>query len=64
MDNQGREQGEWKEFYETGHLRAIGNYLDDYVGCDVGCYYTDNTFAGAWQPYFVSLPNVPIFDLM
>ena len=28
MDNQGREQGEWKEFYESGRLRAIGNYVD------------------------------------
>ena len=28
MDNQGREQGEWKEFYESGKLRAIGNYVD------------------------------------
>ena len=34
-----------------------------YVGCDVGVYYTDNTFAGAWQPYFTSLPNVPVYDL-
>lgn len=34
-----------------------------YVGCDVGVYYCDNTFAGVWQPYFTSLPNVPIFDL-
>ncbi len=33
-----------------------------YVGCDVGVYYMDNTF-GTWQPYFVSLPNVPIDDL-
>lgn len=28
MDDQGREQGEWKEFYENGKLRAIGNYVD------------------------------------
>jgi antitoxin component YwqK of YwqJK toxin-antitoxin module len=28
MDNQGREQGTWKEFYESGHLRGIGNYVD------------------------------------
>ncbi|CAN5338658.1 hypothetical protein BH09BAC5_BH09BAC5_06690 [soil metagenome] len=34
-----------------------------YVGCDVGVYYCDNTFAGVWQPYFTSLPNVPVFDL-
>ena len=28
MDNQGREQGGWREFYESGHLRASGNYID------------------------------------
>lgn len=28
IDNQGREQGEWKEFYESGKLKAIGNYTD------------------------------------
>ena len=28
MDNQGREQGEWKRVYESGKLRAIGNYVD------------------------------------
>jgi PKD repeat protein len=33
-----------------------------YVGCDIGVYYKDNTFAN-WQPYFTGLPNVPIFDL-
>ncbi len=33
-----------------------------YIGCDVGVYYMDNTFA-SWQPYFTSLPNVPVFDL-
>ncbi len=33
-----------------------------YVGCDVGVYYIDNTFS-SWQPYFTSLPNVPVFDL-
>ncbi|MEO5644701.1 MAG: PKD domain-containing protein [Bacteroidia bacterium] len=33
-----------------------------YVGCDVGVYYMDNTFS-SWQPYFTSLPNVPVFDL-
>ncbi len=33
-----------------------------YVGGDVGVYYMDNTFS-SWQPYFTSLPNVPVFDL-
>ena len=33
-----------------------------YVGCDVGVYYMDNTFA-SWQPYFTALPNVPVFDI-
>jgi antitoxin component YwqK of YwqJK toxin-antitoxin module len=28
MDEQGREQGEWKEFYESGHVKSIGNYID------------------------------------
>jgi uncharacterized protein len=28
MDEQGREQGQWKEYYESGHLRSIGNYVD------------------------------------
>ncbi len=28
MDNLGLEQGEWKEYYESGQLRAIGNYVD------------------------------------
>ena len=27
-DGQGREQGEWKEFYESGHQKSIGNYVD------------------------------------
>jgi PKD repeat protein/photosystem II stability/assembly factor-like uncharacterized protein len=33
-----------------------------FVGCDAGVYYHDNTMAG-WQPYFLGLPNVPVFDL-
>ncbi len=29
MDNQGGlKQGQWKEYYESGQLRAIGNYVD------------------------------------
>jgi len=27
-DGQGREQGEWKEFYESGHLKSVGLYVD------------------------------------
>jgi hypothetical protein len=33
-----------------------------YIGSDVGVYYLDSSFL-SWQPYFTSLPNVPIFDL-
>ena len=33
-----------------------------YIGADVGVYYMDSTFVN-WQPYFIGLPNVPIFDL-
>ena len=28
FDGQGREQGEWKEFYESGHLKSVGIYVD------------------------------------
>jgi uncharacterized protein len=28
MDEQGREQGQWKEFYESGHVKSIGSYID------------------------------------
>ena len=26
--DRGREQGEWKEFYESGKIRSIGVYVD------------------------------------
>ncbi|MDR1878243.1 MAG: hypothetical protein LBQ64_01610 [Bacteroidales bacterium] len=28
VDDDGKKQGEWKEFYETGELRATGKYID------------------------------------
>ena len=28
IDNQGREQGEWKEYYESGKIKSTGNYID------------------------------------
>jgi PKD repeat protein len=33
-----------------------------YIGCDVGVYYIDNTFT-TWQPYFLALPNTPVYDI-
>ncbi len=39
IDDDGKKQGDWKEFYETGELRAAGKY-------------TDSKPVGKWRYYF------------
>ncbi|MEX2369457.1 MAG: hypothetical protein WD578_00520 [Bacteroidales bacterium] len=39
VDEQGRKRGEWKDFYESGELRASGNY-------------SNNRQQGPWSYYF------------
>lgn len=29
VDNQGRKQGEWKEYFSNGNVKSVGSYLDD-----------------------------------
>ena len=41
VDDDGRKQGDWKEFYETGELRAAGKYIDSKP-------------SGKWKYYFES----------
>lgn len=41
IDESGLKQGKWKEFYETGELRWIGNYLNSKMQGDWIYYFPD-----------------------
>lgn len=63
-DMNGKRQGKWKEFYETGELRAEGNYKNSVKVGDwqfffqdksievVGSYNTKGEKTGEWQWYY------------
>ncbi|MGB0177391.1 MAG: toxin-antitoxin system YwqK family antitoxin [Owenweeksia sp.] len=56
VDEQGRKQGPWKEFYPDGTLKAEGSYLDDLKIAEWVYYYPDGEVeqTGSYQQ---GLPN-------
>lgn len=63
IDEEGRRVGNWKDFYETGELRANGNYLDNQRSGEWFFYFRNGAieqkgrfargrFEGTWTWYY------------
>jgi antitoxin component YwqK of YwqJK toxin-antitoxin module len=56
VDEQGRKQGPWKEYYETGELKAEGKYRNDEKIQDWKYYYRNGKIEQKGE-YFRGLPE-------